>query len=91
MVDCLIYRSATRAYTYLYVHADVAWEDLPETLAAQFRDAEQVMQLTLTPDRRLAKENAERIIANLKDQGYHLQLPPEDDPSGWLDLPSKPG
>lgn len=89
MIECLVYRSATRAYTYLYVQADLAWEDLPEALAAQFKDAEKVMELTLTPDRTLAKENVEQVIANLKDPGYHLQLPPEDDPSGWLDLPEK--
>jgi uncharacterized protein YcgL (UPF0745 family) len=29
------------------------------------------------------------VMQNLAEQGYHLQMPPTDDPTGLLDLPKK--
>lgn len=89
MTPCHVYRAPQRAYTYLFLHPDLAWEDLPESLAQLFEGAEKIMELELEPDRPLAQENVEVVIAHLEDPGYHLQLPPEDDPSGWLELPPK--
>lgn len=86
-MKCTVFRSDTREYTYLYVAEDQAYEDLPEGLQKQFGQPEKVMELELGPQRTLAQEDVLTVIDNLQRQGYHLQMPPKEDPSGWLDLP----
>ncbi len=90
-VPCAVYRCPTRDYTYLFVDPSLDWADLPPALARLFEGAEKILDLELGPDRPLAQADVIEVIAQLHDPGYHLQLPPEDDPSGWLDLPSKRG
>lgn len=88
-MKCTIYRSRQREFTYLFLPEDGAFDDLPEGLRALFADAERVMALELSAHRPLAQEDAARVMENLRRDGYHLQLPPTEDPSGWLDLPKK--
>ena len=45
------------------------------------------MDLELTPEFKLANEDVNQVMENLAEKGYHLQLPPQEDESGWLDLP----
>jgi uncharacterized protein YcgL (UPF0745 family) len=89
-VPCTVWRSIKREYTYLYLHEDREFEDLPTPLRALFAGAEPAMELDLAARSTLANADIEQVRKQLEDPGYYLQLPPEDDPSGWLDLPSKP-
>ena len=89
-MKCTIYRSSLRDYTYLYLREDFAFEDLPGPLRGVFGEPEEVMALELGPDRELAQEDIHQVLANLDSRGFHLQMPPKEDPSGWLDLPAKP-
>jgi uncharacterized protein YcgL (UPF0745 family) len=47
------------------------------------------MDLELTPQRTLAYEDIGLVMKNLAENGYHLQMPPQDDPTGLLELPEK--
>jgi len=84
---CTVLRSSLRDYTYLYLREDLPFEELPATLRGLFGAPEVVMELELHEQRSLAQEDVRQVMANLADQGYHLQLPPKEDASGWLDLP----
>jgi uncharacterized protein YcgL (UPF0745 family) len=86
-MKCSVVRSSLKDYTYLYLKEDLEWKDLPATLIKAFGEPEFVMELELNPKRKLANEDVNRVMANLEETGYHLQLPPSTDPSGWLDLP----
>jgi uncharacterized protein YcgL (UPF0745 family) len=86
---CVVLRSRRRPYTYLYLGEGFDFGKLPAQLRQAFGEPEPVMELELTPTRTLAQENPEQVLANLAERGWHLQLPPEEDPSGWLDLPKK--
>jgi uncharacterized protein YcgL (UPF0745 family) len=88
-IACEVLRSATHDYMYLYVVAGTELADLPAQLYKLFGAAEKVLELELHEGRRLAREDVRQVMANLREQGYHLQMPPSDDPSGWLDLPAK--
>ena len=33
----------------------------------------------LTPERKLAREDIAKVLENLDNQGYHLQMPPAED------------
>jgi uncharacterized protein YcgL (UPF0745 family) len=75
---CSVFRSNRKEYTYLYLQNGTIFEDLPQTLQAAFGEAEFVIELELSPERKLASENVTEVMQNLKENGYHLQLPPGD-------------
>lgn len=86
---CTVYRSRTREYTYVYLAEGEAFEDLPQSLRTVFGEPEVVMELDLAQRESLAQEDIHAVRTNLAAQGYHLQLPPSEDESGWLDLPTR--
>lgn len=86
-MKCTVYRSRRRDFTYLFLPTGAALEDLPADLRDLFSAATPVLQLELSEQRELAQGDAVRVMENIRRDGYHLQLPPTEDPSGWLDLP----
>ena len=88
-MKCSVIRSSLKDFTYIYLAENHQFDDLPVALMKVFGEPEFVMTLELTPDRKLAYENVETVMQNLTDQGYHLQMPPTDDPTGLLELPEK--
>ena len=77
-VNCSVYRSRRKDYTYIYVAEGHSLEQLPTELLAAFGTPEFVIDLELSPERELATEDVGQVIKNLSEQGYHLQLPPGD-------------
>ena len=76
-IKCNIYRCSSRDEMYLYIHADKTKEDLPDDLIALVKQLTFVMELELTPERKLAREDVLQVMENLKDKGFHLQMPPD--------------
>lgn len=75
-MDCFVYKSHKRADTFVYLRERDAFELLPRQLADSLGPLTFVIELTLSPERRLARENVDTVMANLRDPGFHLQLPP---------------
>jgi len=88
-MKCSVIRSSLKEFTYIYLLDGHDFEDLPIALKQVFGEPEFVMDLELTAERKLAYEDVEKVMQNLGVQGYHLQMPPTDDPTGLLDLPEK--
>jgi len=78
---CWIYKSPKKEEMYLYIPRQDSFEDVPELLLQKFGKPLFVMELELTADRKLARENAETVLNNLAENGFHLQMPPELKPS----------
>ncbi|WP_339842907.1 YcgL domain-containing protein [uncultured Halopseudomonas sp.] len=78
-VMCSIYRSKRKQGMYLYVPRKTDLTKLPESLMQLFGKAELAMDLVLTEQRTLAREDIHKVLANLESQGYHLQMPPRED------------
>jgi uncharacterized protein YcgL (UPF0745 family) len=76
-MNCTVWRSDRKEMTYLYLGPDQSFEDLPDALKSVFGEPEFVLELELSPDRKLASEDVNQVISNLVEQGYHLQLPQE--------------
>ena len=74
---CTVFRSGKKAETYLYLAHGRSYEDLPPELRQAFGEPAFVMQLNLSEQRRLARVDVRRVIADLDAQGFYLQLPPE--------------
>ncbi|MCZ6804342.1 MAG: YcgL domain-containing protein [Proteobacteria bacterium] len=74
-MNCKIYRCSKRDEMYLYIHESKTTDDLPEELIKTVKQLTHVMDLELTPDRKLARENVVLVMKNLEENGYHLQMP----------------
>ena len=90
-MKCTVFRSSLKDFTYIYLLAGHDFDDLPDSLRDVFGQPEVVMDLELTPERKLAYADVKQVMENLSEQGYHLQLPPKEDATGLLDLPDRPG
>ncbi len=77
-MKCVIYRSARKQDTYLYIEREDDFERVPEALLKLLGRLEQVMVLELTAERRLAQADIGQVRASLQDQGYYLQMPAND-------------
>lgn len=88
-MKCAVLRSSKKDYTYVYLLEGHDFDDLPIALKNVFGEPEFVMDLELSPARKLAYEDVSEVMQNLDKQGYHLQMPPQEDASGLLQLPEK--
>jgi len=50
---------------------------VPEELLNNFGKLEFVMEIELTEDKKLAKEEAKKVIESLNTKGFFIQLPPQ--------------
>ena len=76
---CSIYKSSRKNEMYLYVLRSDGLKRVPEALLNAFGRATLAFELVLTPERELAREDIHKVLENLKEQGYHLQMPPPED------------
>ena len=79
-MKCAVFRSNKKDLTYLYLADGEKMESVPETLRKLIEPLEQVMELELSPERKLAQENVVEVMKQLDDQGWFLQMPREDNP-----------
>ncbi len=76
-----VYKSQRKADTYVYLRKRDDFELLPDTIRASLGALNFVLETELTPDRKLARGNADEVRENLRTRGFHLQFPPAlDDP-----------
>lgn len=78
---CYIYKSLKKELLYLYVDSKDDFSKVPEALFNSFGKLEFVMELELSPDRKLAKEDVVKVISSLDDKGFYVQLPPTNLPA----------
>ena len=78
-LECDIYRSTKRDYLYVFVQADEGLSRVPGKLLEKLGEPEKVLTLMLTEESVLAKEDPVKILSNLLQNGYHLQLPPTEE------------
>lgn len=76
---CSVYRSTKHEGMYLYVEKTEDLSRVPELLLQKFGKAELAMTLLLTPERKLSRIDAVRVNAEIDEQGFFLQLPPQQD------------
>jgi uncharacterized protein len=74
---CTIYKGSRENELYLYVPQKAGKDNIPDTLRERMGDIIEVMTLQLTPDKRLARANAVKVLNDIKEKGYYLQLPPD--------------
>jgi len=75
-MQCFVYKSRQRADTFVYLRERDAFDLVPPALAATLGALTFVIELSLSPERKLAREDVDTVMANLIHPGFHLQLPP---------------
>lgn len=79
-LHCYIYKCLRKAETYLFVLKENDFSAVPAPLLDTLGKVEKVIDIELTPQRKMARGNARQIIYDLKQTGFHLQLPPNKKP-----------
>jgi len=77
MNTCLIYRSAKKEETYVYLPIGKTLSDLPDELQNRFGEAVFVMKLEIGEDTKLARVHPAQVLSAIEEHGYFLQLPPK--------------
>jgi uncharacterized protein YcgL (UPF0745 family) len=77
MTTCKVYRSDKKAETYLYLSDELDFDDLPAELQESFGSPALVMHLELSADRKLARVDVGKVLEQLAETGFYLQLPPK--------------
>lgn len=75
-MQCYIYKSLKKAELYLYVDKKDDFSAVPEDCLATLGPLAHVMDLELTHDRKLAREDSQKVIKSLREKGFFIQIPP---------------
>jgi len=75
-MQCFIHKSLKKEFLYLYTVSKEDFSTIPEELLTNLGKLELVMELDLTEDRKLAREDASKVMNSLKTKGYFVLLPP---------------
>lgn len=79
-INCWIYKSVRKGEMYLYLTEEDVFDDVPEILLTSFGERDFVMELELSPQRKLARADVSAVIKALKEDKYYLQMPPKLNP-----------
>ena len=78
-----IYKSTKKEELYLYIINKDDFSDVPQSLYDSMgREPVFVMELELSSDRPLAREDVIKVMQNLETQGFHVQMPPRPEKLG---------
>jgi len=72
-----IYKSRIKAELYLYITTKDDFSQIPQALYDSMgKEPIFVMEVELSPERKLAREDVNTVIKSLQTQGFHVQIPP---------------
>ncbi|MEO6264196.1 MAG: YcgL domain-containing protein [Luteimonas sp.] len=74
-----VYKSLKKADTYVYLAGRDDFARLPEPVRSQLGTLQFVLDVDLSPERKLARGDAMVVRENLVARGFHLQFPPYND------------
>ena len=73
---CKIYRCSKKEGMYLYVDYDDDLTRVPDELQKSLGLLTFSMTIALWEERKLAQADAKKVLSNIKEQGFYLQMPP---------------
>lgn len=74
-----IFKTRKKNEMYLYVDKREGVAKVPEALLKVFGTPIHVMDMLLTAERQLAREDTRVVLDNIAGQGFHLQMPPGEE------------
>ncbi len=70
-----IYRCNLKPDMYIYLAEEDVFDNVPKKIFNALGIIEFCMELEITSDRKLAREDTKTVLNNLEQHGFHLQLP----------------
>jgi uncharacterized protein YcgL (UPF0745 family) len=77
-MHCHVYASLRKPDSYLWLARHDSFDVVPESLLLMLGDLRFVMAVQLEATRKLPVEDTAQVMDHLRDQGWHLQLPPQE-------------
>jgi uncharacterized protein YcgL (UPF0745 family) len=74
---CSIYRSPKIEGMYLYVDMRDDLKRVPEVLLERFGRPQLSMKMALDPSRQLARADINKVLQEIEEKGFYLQMPPQ--------------
>ncbi|MEC8443367.1 MAG: YcgL domain-containing protein [Pseudomonadota bacterium] len=87
-VLCDVFKTRKKDEMYLYVAKKDGMSRVPDELLDMFGKPELAMTIIITPDKSLGRADASRVLSDLDEKGFYLQMPPAKEPY-MLDLFTK--
>lgn len=75
-MQAFVYKSLRKDDTYVFLAARDDFDRVPASVREALGRMRFVMELAVTPERRLARSDAATVRENLATRGFHLQMPP---------------
>ena len=72
---CFIYRCNLKPDMYIYLVEEDMFDNIPKEIFNSLGIVEFSMEIEIRPDTKLAREDTRTVINNLREHGFHLQLP----------------
>ncbi|WP_026340148.1 YcgL domain-containing protein [Amphritea japonica] len=76
---CSVYRSSKKDEMYLYVDKAEQLARVPDALKEMFGAPVHVFDMLLTPEKELSRVEAAKVLEDIREKGYFLQMPPPKD------------
>ena len=73
---CSVFKSSKKKEMYLYVDRKAGVEELPDTLKSIFGEPTHVLDMILTPEKKLARVASDKVLSEIALNGFYLQMPP---------------
>lgn len=73
--SCYIYRCSAKPDMYIYLAEENGFDKIDEGLIKKLGQLSFAMSLELHNNSKLAREDPLKVIENLNNQGFHLQMP----------------
>lgn len=74
-MNCFIYRCSRKPDLYIYLAEKDDFSCVPAEIMRGLGITEFSMEIELTADTKLAREDAVTVLRHLDEKGFHLQLP----------------
>ncbi|MBQ0760580.1 MAG: YcgL domain-containing protein [Gammaproteobacteria bacterium] len=74
---CAVYRSSRTDGMYLYVDHKEDLSRVPDDLLARFGKPARAMTLVLHSERKLVRADVAKVMEEIADKGFYLQMPPQ--------------
>jgi len=77
-MQCYIYRCSLKPDMYIYLAEEDVFDNVPKEIFNSLGIVEFSMELEITPETKLAREDTATVLNNLEKHGFHIQLAGEE-------------
>ena len=78
LMQCFIYRCNLKPDMYVYLAEEDMFDNVPRQIFDSLGIIEFSMEVDISEQTKLAREDVKTVIANLKAHGFHIQLPSKE-------------